>query len=489
MSTEILTTTEHALADAQATAAGVEIERLMEAAGRLVAGAVVSRFKPCKTLVLCGPGNNGGDGYVCARHLKASGWPVRVAQLGGRDKVGGGAPEAMAAYWRGPIETLTPLVLDDVELVIDALFGAGLKRPLEGYAKSTLEEVQKRKIPLVAVDVTSGVHGDLARPLDFAPTAQLTVTFFRKKPAHVLEPARRYCGEIICSDIGLPASLLPKIGSSLFENDTALWKAHMPRLRPEAHKHNRGKLGVLSGGATSTGAARLAARAGLRAGAGWVSVFTPPASLAIQAIALEAPVIVPIDSAETLAMAAKDHDAVVAGPGAGVGADTRRLIAGLAAIPAKLVLDADALTSFEAAPDALFPLLDDHDVITPHTGEFARLFPDLAKRDDLNKADKARKAAHRAGCVVVLKGADTVIAAPNARAVINTSAPATLATAGTGDVLAGMIGALLAQGMPAFEAAAAAVWLHGRAAQKFGPGLISEDLPALIPEALRALNL
>ncbi len=480
MAHEILSIADHTLADVEAGVRGVSMDTLMAAAGRAVAGAIVARYAPCPTLVLCGPGNNGGDGYVAARHLKGAGWPVRVAQMGGRDGVGAGAAEAAAAHWHGPIETLTPLCLDGAALVIDALFGAGLKRPVEGFVRGTLEDAERRKLPIVAVDVPSGLHGDLAKPLDYAPHAALTVTFGRKKQAHVLYPGAGYCGEVLCIDIGHPPEVMARLRPVALENHPDLWRSALPHLAADAHKHVRGRLGVVSGDGLHTGAARLAARAGLRAGAGVVTVYGPHDALLPLTIALEAPMVRLYEGAESLAMAARDNHTVVAGPALGVGGATRRLMAGLAAIPARLVLDADALTSFEGGAEALFSILDPHDVITPHMGEFARLFPDLIP--DLGpKTQLAHLAAARAGCVVVLKGPDTVIAAPDGRIVINTHATPHLATAGAGDVLAGIIGGLSAQAMPSFEAACAGVWMHGDAAIRHGRGLIAEDLANALP--------
>jgi len=478
MAQEILTAAEMAAADACAVAQGVPSLTLMENAGRAVADAVAARFSPGAVTVLCGPGNNGGDGFVAARLLKERGFAVRVAHDGGHK----GDAGAMAARWKGESVPLTPAALDGTALVVDALFGAGLNRPLEGAARDVVGAL--RDVPVVAIDVPSGLSGDSGKPLgDTVVRAALTVTFFRKKPGHLLLPGRSLCGKVIVADIGIPPEAAR---SRLFENTPALWDYPWPK--PEGHKYARGHCLVVSGPAHATGAARLAARGALRIGAGLVSVASPPEALAVNAAHLTAIMLKPFDGAAGLAALLSDKrlNAVVLGPGLGVGEETRELVMAVLASGASAVLDADALTSFRDHPDTLFNHLHERCVLTPHAGEFERLFPGLLDAPD-GKVEAARAAASRAGAAVLLKGADTVIAAPDGLAAINANAPPTLATAGAGDVLAGFIGGLLAQGMGAFEAAAAGAWLHGDAAGRFGPGLIAEDLPEILPESLAAL--
>lgn len=269
-------------------------------------------------------------------------------------------------------------------------------------------------------------------------------------------------------------------------NGPDLWLPRLPWPGPEGHKHERGRLGVVSGPAWSTGAARLAARGGLRIGAGLVTVFAPPDAAPVVAAHLEAVMLRVFEDAEALKRLAETADAVVIGPASGLGEATAANIAHLARTGVQLVLDADALTTFRADPDALFATLDRDDVLTPHAGEFERLFPGLLGGGDRKSA--AATAAERAGAVVLLKGSETVIAAPDGRAAVNPPASPWLATAGTGDVLAGMVGGLLAQGMDSFEAACAAAWVHAQCAAEFGPGLIAEDLPDLTPAVLRRLE-
>jgi ADP-dependent NAD(P)H-hydrate dehydratase / NAD(P)H-hydrate epimerase len=484
----VLTTRQMYEADRRAIAGGIPGSRLMEAAGRAVAAAVMNRRPPGPVLVLAGPGNNGGDGFVAARHLAAAGWPVRVALLGRREALKGDAAGAAAA-WRGPVLPLDGVEPEPGELVVDALFGAGLARPLEGRAAALARRCAELGLTVVAIDVPSGLPGDGAAPLgDVAFQARTTITFFRKKPAHLLVPAREFCGDVLLVDIGIPAGVLDGIAPQVFENGPALWLAAYPWRRTASHKYKAGHLLVV-GGSAMTGAAQLACRAGLRIGAGLVSVACDAASLPIYAVANPGVITLDLPTAAAFETALEDsrQNAVVVGPGNGVSEATRARAETALRAGKQVVLDADALGVFQQDPQALHGLITGsagQAVLTPHDGEFARLFPDI----EGNRLARATAAAGRSGAVVVLKGPDTVVAAPDGRAAINASAPPWLATGGTGDVLAGMIGGLLAQHMPAFEAAAAAVWLHGRAAAALGPGLIAEDLPDALPAVLRELH-
>ncbi len=479
MTSEILTCAEMAKADAFAVAHGVPSLTLMENAGRVVAEAIVARFKPCAVTVLCGPGNNGGDGFVVARLLDESGFTVRVAH----DADQKGEAQEMSSRWKGAREALTQASLDGARLVVDGLFGAGLSRPLEGAYAQIVEALND--LPVVAIDMPSGVSGDTGEPLGGVYVkAALTVTFFRKKPGHLLMPGRALCGEIVLGDIGIPAEAAHAV---LHENTPSLWR--LPRPDAEGHKYSRGHCVVVSGPAHATGAARLAARGALRAGAGLVSVASPPDAVAVNAAHLTSIMIKPFEGAAGLSELLSDKrlNAVVIGPGLGVGQSTHQMVAAALNSGASVVLDADAISSFKDDAQFLFRLLHDRCVLTPHAGEFERLFPGLLDQS-ASKLEAVRAAAIRAGCVVLLKGADTVIAAPSGKAAINANAPPYLATAGAGDVLAGFVAGLLAQDMPAFDAAACAAWLHGEAANRFGPGLIAEDLPEMLPEVLRSLT-
>jgi NAD(P)H-hydrate epimerase len=489
MTSEVLTVEEMSRADAAAVAAGVPGVELMENAGRAVAEAARAHRQPAPVLVLCGPGNNGGDGFVAARHLAAAGWPLRLALLGSRDGLKGDAAHH-AGLWEGPVEALeagnAAALVDGQGLVIDALFGAGLSRPLEGAARAAAEAVKLAGLPVVAVDVPSGLSGDSgAVQGEAVMEAALTVTFFRKKPGHLLLPGRMICGEVVVADIGIPAAALVEIAPMTAENGPPLWIERLPRRRLDSHKYHFGHA-LIVGGAVVTGAGRLAARAALRSGAGLVTVACTRESLPIYALSapsvITAPVEVEADFLQLLADPRKN--AVLIGPGNGVSAQTRERALAVLKAGRAAVLDADALTSFEDRPRRLFQAIGSRCVLTPHEGEFTRLFPELVG----DKLARARAAAKVSGAVVLLKGADTVIADPDGRAAINANAPPALATAGTGDVLAGLVVGLLAQGMNAFEAACAAVWLHGEAGNSLGPGLIAEDLPEALPSVLKSLN-
>jgi NAD(P)H-hydrate epimerase len=487
MSNEIVTVAEMIAADRFAALRGVPSLTLMENAGRTVADEILIQWQPRKTVVLCGPGNNGGDGFVVARLLKLRGWDVRVALLGSREALKGDAA-AMAVVWAGEVEPLSARGLDGGELVVDALFGAGLHRPLEGVARDTVLALNRMDVPVVAIDIPSGLHGDLGRALDnVCVRADVTVTFFRMKPAHVLMPGRMLCGRIVVTQIGIPEAALQR--PEIFANGPELWGKEFPRPDPLGHKYARGHALIVSGPAHATGAARLAARGALRIGAGLVSVASPLDAVPVNAAHLTAVMVKPFADAAALSGLLQDQrfNAVVIGPGCGVGPRTRQLVVAVMECGAAAVLDADALTSFAADPQTLFRQLRPSSVLTPHEGEFERIFPGLLARSP-SRIEAVRGAASAAKCTVLLKGPDSAIADPSGLVCISTNAPPTLATAGSGDVLAGFIAGLLAQGMEPFKAAAAAVWLHGEAANLFGPGLISEDLPEQLPALLRRLQ-
>lgn len=485
-------------ADRLAIAAGTPGIVLMERAGRAVADATAFRHPlGIRVFVAAGPGNNGGDGFVAARILKERGYRVRVGLFGDPAALTGDAALAARA-WTGPTERLDPKTvagfLGEAGVVIDALFGAGLSRPLEGAARALVEAIDQSGRPIVAVDLPSGLDGRTGAVRGAAIKADTTVTFFRRKPGHLLLPGRVHCGAVILADIGIPDRVLAEIRPTLWRNHPDLWRAQLPAPRIDGHKYSRGHAVVVSGPMLRTGAARLAAGAALRAGAGLVTVAAPPDALAVVAAHLTAVMIEPLPGPDDLSRLLSDprRNAVVLGPAAGIGAGTRALAAAALASAAAVVLDADALTSFEGGPEALFDRIRDRTapvVLTPHEGEFARLFPDLAGRgpDPAPRTDRAREAAARSGAVVILKGADTVVAAPDGRAAINDNAPADLATAGSGDVLAGIAGGLLARGLPGFEAACAAVWLHGECGRRVGPGLTAEDLADALRPALADL--
>ncbi len=468
-------------ADRRAAAAGTSFEQLMLRAGDAVAAQIEARWDARPVVVLCGPGNNGGDGLVVARRLAERGWPVRVALLGMRERLAGAA-RRQADRWQGPIETLGPPALEGAALIVDALFGAGLSRALEGAALATLAAARSRGAPIVAVDVPSGVDGDTGEDLG-AAAAVLTVTFVRKKPGHLLLPGRRLCGEVVVADIGIDDAIVNALAPDTFENQPSLWLEALPHPGVDDHKYSRGHA-VVIGGYPVTGAARMAARAAARAGAGLTTIAAPTAAWSVYAATSPSVMVVPIDGASDFAQLLADPriSSILIGPGAGVGAETRTRVAAILDTRRPTVLDADAISAFGDDPAALWRAIRGPCVITPHEGEFRRVF-DLGG----TKLARARAAAAASGAVIVLKGSDTVIAAPDGRVAINANAPPALATAGTGDVLAGLVAGLLAQGMDPWRAAAAAVWMHGAAATAFGPGLIAEDLPERLPGVWRRL--
>lgn len=481
---ELLTVAQMYAADSAAIAGGVAAERLMEAAGNAVATEIRRRWASRNTVVLCGPGNNGGDGFVIARLLKDAGWPVTLALLGTREALKGEA-RLNAERWPGPIETLSAEVVSGAELCIDALFGAGLSRPLDGAALEVINRMDESGIPCVAVDIPSGIHGDTGMVLGGAATADLTVTFFRAKPGHLLMPGRARSGELAVADIGIPDAVLETIAPRTFANVPSLWNDSFPWPRPEGHKYTRGHA-VIAGGPSMVGAGRLACWAARRVGAGLVTVASSPDVLPQYTADAPGLLTLPFRTSDEFSEILDDprKNAVLVGPGGGVSRTTHDIVLASAAQGKTLVLDADALTVFESSPTELFAALGDIScVLTPHEGEFSRLFKMTG-----DKLSRARKAAAQAKAIVLLKGADTVIAAPDGRAAINFNAPPSLATAGAGDVLSGTILGLVAQGMPAFEASCAAAWISGDVASAFGPGLVAEDIYQGIPASLARLQ-
>lgn len=479
----LLTPSQMGEADRLTIGGGIPGSVLMENAGRAVADAISRRWPPRPVVVLCGPGNNGGDGFVATRILATRGWPVRLALLGDRSVLKGDAAWA-ASLWEGAVEPLAVTSLDGTGLVVDALFGAGLARPIEGLAAEVIAALDVRNTPVVAVDVPSGVDGGTGEVRGIAANAVLTVTFFRRKPGHLLLPGRLRCGETLVSQIGIEPAVLDAVAPDTVANHPGWWLGSFPSAAAAGHKYSRGHA-LVAGSAQMTGAARLAARAAARVGAGLVTVAAPEPAFPVYAAALTGVIVTPVagDGAFVALLADKRRNAVLIGPGAGTMPETRDKALQILAAGKSTVLDADALTVFADNPAELFAAINSPCVMTPHEGEFARLFDASS-----SKLDRARRAAATSGAVVVLKGADTVIVAPDGRAALNENAPPTLATAGSGDVLAGLVLGLLAQGMPAFEAAAAAVWLHGAAAHAFGAGLVAEDLIDTLPAALAQLE-
>jgi hydroxyethylthiazole kinase-like uncharacterized protein yjeF len=473
-----------AAADAAAIAAGIPGTVLMETAGKAVSRAVAERYSKQPVLVLCGPGNNGGDGFVAARHLAGMGWPVTLALVKGAGDLRGDAAWA-ASLWTGAVEGPSIDLLDGRPLVIDALFGAGLTRRIDGIAAAMIDRMNEDKLSVVAIDVPSGLHGDTGEVMGTAPQAELSITFFRAKPGHYSLEGLRRCGVLQIVDIGIPPAVLDTIAPHLWRNEPALWARALGRSDPRDHKYARGHLTIL-GGEQATGAARMAALAARRAGAGLVTIASPEGAAAIYRAAEPGNLV----STTSVAQLVEDprRNAFLIGPGSGVNDRTRAAVLGALAARRAAVLDADAVTVFADDPARLFAAIAGPVLLTPHEGEFRRLFTDLAGGS--GKVERVRAAAKLSGATVLLKGADTVVAAPDGRAVINIHAPASLATAGSGDVLAGIAAGLMTRGLDPLAAGAAAAWIHGECAYGFGrPGLIAEDLLVGLPEALdKAIN-
>ncbi len=498
---ELLTNEDMSRADRMVIADGTPGIELMEQAGQVCADEIRAAFPDAKRIaVLCGPGNNGGDGFVIARLLQEAGLEVQLGLLGSLDKLKGDAAQA-AERWDGKIGLMTTAVLKGADLVVDAIFGAGLSRPLDGVPARMIAELKSGQVPVVAVDVPSGVDGNTGQIRGAAFMADLTVSFFRGKPGHYLMPGREMCGRVVVRDIGIGETVLEGICPSISLNSPELWKGAFPRPGRQGHKYSRGHTVVLSGPFGRSGAARLAARGALRAGAGLVTVAAPPSALSECAAQLTAIMLRLVDSDDALEVLLSDRrrNVVVAGPGHGGGGYTRAHVEVVLKSGAATILDADALTAYEGRAKELISLIRLRKsrpvILTPHEGEYARLFKGMGVITESSsevvesKCERAVRAAHASGAYVVFKGPDTVIAAPDGRVVINANAPATLATAGSGDVLSGIIAGLLAQGMAPMMAACSAVWLHGAAASNIGPGLIAEDIPEALPAVLRQLEI
>ena len=499
--TDLLSVEEMYRADALTIEGGIPGTDLMEAAGCAVAVKAVQMCASGTIAILCGPGNNGGDGFVAAKVLAdimaregANHWDLKVGLLGDPSALQGDAKWALEQWRAVPGASISPIddnLIANADLVIDAIFGAGLARPIEGDLARLIDRINaKDQCTVLSVDVPSGVDGNTGAVRGTSFSADRTVTFFRKKPGHALLPGRLLSGEVTIAQIGIQPDVLEQIRPQGFHNSPMLWRHCFPAISGDGHKYAKGHALVVSGGLGKTGAARLAATAALRVGAGLVTVGAPFAAIPELAAQMTTVMVTEIDQTETLEQVLCDarKNAVAIGPGFGIGGVARDYAGVVLKTDRATVLDADALTSFEDEPNRLFSLCGKTTVLTPHMGEFARLFPDLKEMPD-GKLAAARSAAARSGAVVVVKGADTVIAAPDGRAAINDNAPKTLATAGAGDVLTGLILGLLAQDMPSWEAACAAVWIHGACAAHLGAGLIAEDLPWGVPDVLESAEM
>ena len=492
LSNMILSVAQMKAADEAAVRQGLGMDRLMLRAGRAVADVVGALVGAGQSIaVLCGPGNNGGDGYVAARILAERGFTVDI-YADRAPRIGTEAARARA-QWLGRVSPFKRFETQSYGLAIDALYGAGLSRPVEGEEAMVVAKLNAASLPVIAIDLPSGLHGDTGAETGPCIAATRTVTFFRLKPGHLLLPGRTLCGQVTVADIGLTEAHLQQDDLPLSGNTPELWRSSIIDPEIDTHKYRRGHCLVVSGPELQTGASRLAAIAALQAGAGAVTIAGARDALRIHAAHLTAIMLREAETpADFAALLERRFKAVIIGPAAGAGEQTLARIAAIlhAAIP--LVIDADGLTSLMGQLETVRARVDGKSplVMTPHSGEFERLFASNLM-DDLtyvrlgaglraSKVEKARAAARLTGAVIVFKGADTVIAAPDGRAAINDNAGPQLATAGSGDVLAGIVGSHLAQGMPGFEAAASAVWLHGRLGEILGKGLTADQLAASV---------
>lgn len=487
LSCALLTPQQMSEADARTIEGGTPGFELMENAGRAVFDRVVTSYSDAVTiLVLCGGGNNGGDGFVVAELLRQAGREVSVVAFTPTEDLKGDAAIARK-QWRGRLTEFHPGQVEDFDLVVDAIFGAGLSRDIEGDIAEVISILNDSAVPVLSIDLPSGICGRTGRIRGVAVAAEETVTFFRKKPGHLLNPGKSYCGEVSVEEIGIEDDVLENLAIETFENAPGLWQAEWPGYAADGHKYGRGHAVILTGGPLSTGASRLAAGGALRIGAGLTSIAGPKDALMVHAAHVTAIMLKPAETPQDLTHLLADVriNSVAAGPGLGLDEAARAVMDALLNSQTALTLDADALTLFANDPDTLFARLHERDhisVLTPHAGEFTRLFGQMDPAKD--KLEIARDAARMSGAVIVLKGADTVVADPDGRAAINGNAPPWLATAGSGDVLTGMIAGLRAQGMSAFDAACAAVWLHGEAGKRCGPYLISEELERGLADVL-----
>lgn len=488
---EVLTNAQMCEADRLTIEDGTPGYDLMTAAGQAVANIVHEYYPDYAVLVLCGPGNNGGDGFVAAMFLQDMGHEVTVMSLVPGRKFKGDAKKAYKDWNKHSegkvLDFKARPDLPEKTVVVDAVFGTGLSKSLEAPVTDVFEAVKTSDWPVAAVDIPSGVNGDTGETDPHTLEAAQTVTFFRKKMGHVLMPGLSLCGNVSVHDIGIPEEVIEQTGYALLNNDVLLWQGKLPHPESKGHKYSRGHL-VLLGGERMTGAARMASEAAMRAGAGLCTIVADEKAAEVYQKAAVHVMYEPLDGFMDFINHLDDdrRNVILMGPGAGL-TDTQGLQdAILAALDTgkPLLLDADAISCFTSNPERLYGALHKKCVLTPHEGEFAKLFPELKG----SRLEQAGKAAELVKAVVLLKGPDTIIAQAGKETVVNTHATPWLATAGSGDVLAGIIAGLMAQGMEAFDAACAGSWIHGEAGERKGPGLVAPDIIEEIPAVLRDLS-
>jgi ADP-dependent NAD(P)H-hydrate dehydratase / NAD(P)H-hydrate epimerase len=488
MAFEILNNQQMAEADSLVIESGVSGFDLMKRAGEGVADFIHIYYPGRNVLVLCGSGNNGGDGFIAAKKLQNGGHNVRLACLAPKDKLKNDALRA-AQQWDGEIFPFENLTIDSGELIVDAVFGTGLVRDFIPPVKEIFEQIKNLNSDVVAVDIPSGVNGSTGESLSLTPHARHTITFCRRKIGHVLLPGREFSGTVHVVDIGIPDEVVEQVGSTATENRPHLWRSSLRRKTASCHKYDYGHA-ILYGGPRMTGAACMSAYAALRTGAGVCTIVANPDTADIYRHYMPNIMYEPIEALKDFDTHLADgrRNAVLMGPGAGQEnrADLKRLIESVCKRrDRKIVLDADALTVFADNPEVLYRMLRNREnvVLTPHEGEFAKIFPGIQG----TKIERAEQASVLTNATIVLKGFESVIAAPGRKSVVNTYSSPYLATAGSGDVLAGIIVGFIAQNVPVFESSCAAVWLHSEAARAFGPGLVATDIIELIPAIIGKL--
>lgn len=490
--TELLSADQMQQVDRTAAISGINTFELMENAGRSVAEQVLKYEHAVSPLiVVVGGGNNGGDGYIAAELLRKTGIATTVLRVGSMPIAGSDADKAKQGYGGNLLSLASDTTqipnkirstLIECKMIIDALFGAGLRREVTGVVASLIETINQLDCPIISVDLPSGLDGNDNIVKGAAVQATQTVTFFLAKPAHYLFPGRKLCGELIVKQIGLNEAHLSSISAPVVHrNAPKLFTIHLPMPNEKAHKYQRGHVLVRSGPINSTGASRLSAGTALTCGAGAVTLASSDQALAVNAAHLTAVMLALCNNlADWLALLRnKNTNVAVIGPGNGIDEQIKDCVLESLKHPASLVLDADALSCWEDSPERFICALQNAKapvVLTPHSAEFDRVFRSTKIVDLPSKLHQAQAAAKLTKAVVIYKGADTVIASPDGQACINCNAPPWLATAGSGDVLAGAVASLHAQGMPLFESAMAAVWLHGEAATALGYPLTAEQL-------------
>lgn len=484
---ELLTPKQMALADHLAIQNGTSGIELMQNAGDVLFKALRQHSTNAKDiLIVCGIGNNGGDGFVLAERLFKANIRVSVCIIGEPSQISGDARLAFDAIPAAVTRVQKPK-WDTYDLIVDGLFGAGLARDITGdYAKAVLA-MNAAPAKILAIDLPSGINGETGQISGCAIEADLTVTFFRQKPGHILLPGKAHCGDVILGQIGITDNVLDTIAPSIFHNEPQLWSDLLPSPQQSGHKYSRGHTLSISGPIEKSGAIRLAANAALRIGSGLVTIAAPTDTLHVHAARTDALMLASMDNAEQLAGLLDDPrlNSICIGPGLAPDENTRNLVLAILSHDLSVVLDAGALSAFTDLPQTLHQAIrkrTNNTVLTPHDGEFNRIFPTL--KSAKCKLQRTQLGAEFVDATVILKGPDTVIADGVRKTTISDNGSPWLATAGSGDVLTGAIAGLLAQGMPAFEAACAAVWFHGEASQIVGAGLISSDLDQGLKTAL-----